>query len=54
MRHKFEDIDIKKHTYYFFHDIINIQNFDPNKFIQKHSYLLHWIYDNQRLEIPKN
>ena len=26
-----KNIDIKNHTYYFSHDIINITNFDPNK-----------------------
>ena len=26
-----KDIDIENHTYYFFNDIINIKNFDPNK-----------------------
>ena len=30
MSHKIEDIDIKNRTYYFFNDIINIKNFDPN------------------------
>ena len=31
MNSKFKDISIKNHTYYFFDDIINIKNFDPNK-----------------------
>ena len=30
MDNKVIDIDIKNRTYYFFNDIINIQNFDPN------------------------
>ena len=30
MSNKTKDIDIKNHTYYFFDDIINIKNFDPN------------------------
>ena len=30
MSNKGKDIDIKNRTYYFFHDIINIKNFDPN------------------------
>ena len=30
MSHKFKDIDIKNHTYYFFDDIIHIKSFDPN------------------------
>ena len=31
MSNKFKDIDRKNHTYYFFDDIINIKNFDPNE-----------------------
>ena len=31
MAHKFKDVDIKNHKYYFVVDIINIKNFDPNK-----------------------
>ena len=41
MSDKFKDIDIKKHThtYYFFGDIINIKNFDPNNIeIDEKSY----------------
>ena len=30
MSHKVKDIDIKNRTHYFFNDIINIKNFDPN------------------------
>ena len=30
MSKKINDISIKNHTYYFFNDIINIKNFDPN------------------------
>ena len=30
MRNKVKDIDIKNHTYDFFDDIININNFDQN------------------------
>ena len=30
MSNKFQDIDIKNRTYYFFNDMINIENFDPN------------------------
>ena len=30
MSNKADDIDIKNRTYYFFNDIINIKNFDPN------------------------
>ena len=31
MSNKFKDIDIKNLTYYFFDDVINIKQFDPNK-----------------------
>ena len=31
MSNKVIDIDIKHRTYYFFNDIINMKNFDPNK-----------------------
>ena len=30
MSKKVKDIDIKNRTYYFFNDIINIENFNPN------------------------
>ena len=30
MINKFKDISIKKHTYYFFDDIIYIKNLDPD------------------------
>ena len=47
MSNKFKDIDIKNRTYYFFDDIINMKNFDPNKIkIDKKSYkdiLIYWI-----------
>ena len=54
---KVKDIDIKTRTYYFFDDVINIKSFDPNhikideKVIQKYSYLLYWIYD-ENMEKP--
>ena len=60
MSNKVKEIDIKSQTYYFFDDIINMKNFDPSnikideKLYKKYSYLLHWIYDDQRLEIRKN
>ena len=31
MSNKVKDIYIKNKTYYFFNDIINIKNFDPDK-----------------------
>ena len=58
MSNKFKDINIKNHTYYFFNDTINIKNFDPNNIkidvIEKYSYLLYWICNNQEFEICKN
>ena len=60
MSNKVKDIDIKRRTYYFFDGIINVKNFDPNniekklKVMQKYSYLLHWIFDDQRLEIRQS
>ena len=30
MSNKAKDIDIKNRSYYFFDDIVNIKNFDPN------------------------
>ena len=30
MSNKFKDVNIKNQTYYFFNDIIDIENFDPN------------------------
>ena len=59
MSNKFKDISIKNHTYYFFNDIINIENFDPinikidEKLYKKCFYLLHWISDDQRFEVQK-
>ena len=39
MSNKVEDIAIKNRTYYFFNDIINIENFDPKSFkIDEKSY----------------
>ena len=39
MKSKFKEIDIKNRTYYFFDDIINTENFDPNKIeINEKSY----------------
>ena len=31
MSNKFKDINVKNLTYYFFDDVINIKQFDPNK-----------------------
>ena len=39
MSSKVKDLDIKKRTYYFFNDIVNIKIFDPNKIkIDEKSY----------------
>ena len=39
MSNKIKDIDKKDHTYYFFSDITNIKNFDPNNInIDEKSY----------------
>ena len=35
MSNKFKYTDIKSHAYYYFDDIINIKNFDPNKIKMK-------------------
>ena len=39
MSSKVKNIDITNGTYYFFNDVINIKNFDPDKIkINKNSY----------------
>ena len=39
MSNNVKDINIKKHTYYFFDDIINIKKFDPNNIkLEEKSY----------------
>ena len=39
MSNKIKYLDLKHHTHYFFNDIINIENFDPNKIeINEKSY----------------
>ena len=49
-----EEINVKNQTYYFFDDMINMKNLNPNKkhnrwkVIQKYSYLPHWTCDGQR------
>ena len=45
MSNKFKDIDIKNSTYYFFSDMINTKNFDPNKIeVDEKSYKRILIY----------
>ena len=52
-------MDIKNRTFYFFDDIINIKNFDPNdikideKSYKKYFYLLYWILDIKDLKYVK-
>ena len=48
MSNKVKDIDIKKQTYYFFNDIINIKNVDPDQIkIDEKSYKnIHVYYIN--------
>ena len=46
MSNKIKDIDMKNHTYYFFDDIANIKNFDPNKIkVDEKSYRNIFIYN---------
>ena len=57
MSNKVKDISIKNCTYYFFNDIRNIKRLTKklaSKGLQKNSYSLHWICDNQRFEIRTN
>ena len=47
MSDKFKEIDTKNHTFYFFDDMINIRNLDPNKInIDEYSYKNILIYYN--------
>ena len=47
-----KQINIKNRTYYFYNDIIDLENFKSNllkidkKIIQRHWYLQYWIYYN--------
>ena len=46
MSNKIKDLSIKNHTYYFFDDITNIKNFDPNNIkIDEKSYKNILIYN---------
>ena len=55
----FKDINIKIYTCYFFNDIINIEEFDPNniktdkKSNEKKNYFLHCICNYQRSKYMK-
>ena len=55
MSNKVKDINIKSRKYYFFNDIINIENFYPNnikideKSSYKYSYVLYWLCDDQKI-----
>ena len=45
MSNKVKDINIENQAYYFFNDIINIENFDPNNIkIDETSYKNIFIY----------
>ena len=51
MSNMVKDILIKNQTYYFFNDIISIENFDPNNIkIDEKSYknILYWICDYKK------
>ena len=54
MSNKSKDIMIKNHTYYFFDDTINIQNFDRNNIKTDKKSYKYWICHDKRFEIPKN
>ena len=45
MNNKVKDVSIKNYTYYFFNDLINIENFEPNNInIDEKSYKNTLIY----------
>ena len=59
MSNKFNDVKAKNGTYYFFNDIINIENFDDNIGINEKSYKNVFIYHagyltTKRFRIRKN
>ena len=60
MSNNVKDINVKKHTYYFFDDVMNIKDFDLNNIkIDEKSYkniLIYYIEfcDDQRFKICKN
>ena len=55
MSNKVEDINIKNSTYYFFNDIFDIENFDPNNIkIDKKSYKNILIYYIRYVTIKKD
>ena len=55
MSNKFKNIDIKNRTYYFFNDIINIKNLDPNNIkIDEKSYKNIFIYYIDYMKIKIN
>ena len=55
MSDKIKSVNIKIHTYYFFHDIINIKDFDPsNNKINEKSYKNILIYYIGYVTIKKN
>ena len=55
MRNSVKDINIKNHTYYFFDDIFNIKDFDPNYIkIDERSYKNILIYYIEYVTIKKD
>ena len=55
MRSSVKDINIKNHTYYFFDDIFNIKDFDPNYIkIDERSYKNILIYYIEYVTIKKD
>ena len=55
MSNKVKNIDIKNRTYYFFDDIINIKNLDPNNIkIDEKSYKNIFIYHIDYMKIKIN
>ena len=55
-----KEINIRNGSYYFYHDIIDLENFDARllktdkKIIQRHWYLLHWVYQKEKIDECNN
>ena len=56
MGNKFNEIDKKNHAYYFFDDMINIKNLDPNeiKINEKPYKNIYWICNSEKTQLRKN
>ena len=54
MSNKVKNINIENRKFYFFNDIINIENFEPDdikideKSYKNNSYSLYWIWHNKK------